>query len=58
MVLGTSECTSLRIILAVDGKNKTPKLSSVNVNNKDMYYLYNEKSGGKVTPGLFNPLVQ
>lgn len=58
VVLGTSEGISLRTILAVGSQNKTPKLNSVNIDNKDMYYLYSEKSGGRGALGLFNPVVQ
>lgn len=58
VVPGMSECTSLRIILGVGSKNKTPKPISVNVNNRGIYYLYNEKSGGGgVTLGLISPVV-
>lgn len=46
------------MILAVGSQNKTPKLNSVNVNNKAVYDLQSEKSGGKGALGLFNPVIQ
>lgn len=58
VLLGASECPSLTMILAVGSQNKTPKLNSVNVNNKAVYDLQSEKSGGKGALGLFNPVVQ
>lgn len=54
MILGTSGCTSFRIILALSSQNTAPKLNSVNVNSEDMYYVYSEKSGGRGAPGLFS----